>query len=162
MRGLRPRHLLVAALAATTLTGCGDDAPQAAEQDANERELESTAMHTVDQTVCRAEATPAPDATNAGFPSEWVFPPRTTVYDRENREGVGVILTAVSEAPFEDVLAFLNHDEVSAGFEITGGETEEDDAEADWNSAAYSGRWTIRKSGTCPGETVLQVFAAPR
>lgn len=160
----RLSSLLVGVLAAATLTACGagDDPAEGAEGQAVEHESDATGTEAVDQSVCRADATAATDATDAGFPEQWVFPPATTVYDREDREGVGVILTAVSETPFPDILDFLNHDEVRAGFEITKGETEEDDAEADWASADWTGRWTIRKSETCPGETVLQVFAAPR
>jgi hypothetical protein len=119
-------------------------------------------MESVDQTLCRDDVSAIPDASGDGFPSEWVFPPDTTVYDREDREGTGVILTAVSSAPFEDILDFLNEDAVAAGFKITSGETEENDAEADWSAEDYTGRWSIRKSATCPGETVLQVFAAPQ
>lgn len=155
--------LLIGAFTVASLTACGGGgSPEPTEGHAVEQESEATEVEAVDQSVCRADATAASDATAAGFPAEWAFPPATTVYDRENREGVGVILTAVSETPFQDILDFLNRDEVRAGFKITSGETEEDDAEANWTSADYTGRWTIRKSDACPGETVLQVFAAPR
>ena len=63
-----------------------------------------------------------------------MFPPDTTVYDVEDRDGTGVIVTAVSSAPFGDILDFLNHDAVDAGFRVTNGETEEHDAEANWTS----------------------------
>jgi hypothetical protein len=153
---------LVAALLVPALTGCGGGAgaPSAARD--TDTASGSPGIETVDQTICRADATAAPDATGKGFPSSWVFPPETTVYHREDRRGAGVILTAVTQTPFDDVLHFLNTDEVARGFAITDGETEEDDAEANWTSPGYVGRWTIRKSGTCPGETVLQVFAATR
>ena len=161
---MRRRHLrgaLVGVLAAAALTACGGSA-SGEKADRHERDSDAPELETVDQTMCRADATAVPDATSGDFPSAWTFPPQTTVYDREDREGTGVILTAVSEAPFQDILDFLNKDEVRAGFKITSGETEDDDAEANWTSADYTGRWTIRKSDTCPGETVLQVFAAPR
>ena len=56
---------------------------------------------------------------------------------------------------------YLNEDAVAAGFEITDGETEEHDAEANWTAGEHDGRWAIRESGTCPGETVIQVLAYP-
>jgi hypothetical protein len=156
----RPGLALVALLV-PALSACGGDgSPKSGGHESVDPDAPST--EAVDQTVCRADATAAPDATGSGFPTEWSFPPRTTVYHREDREGTGVILTAVSEAPFDAILHFLNTDEVAAGFAITDGETEENDAEANWTSDGYTGRWTIRKSATCPGETVVQVFAAPR
>jgi hypothetical protein len=152
------RSLVVTLIAAAGLSACGGGADSG--DPADNEPAEAAGTHAVDQTICRAEATAVPDASGAGFPAAWEFPPRTTVYDREDREGVGVILTAVSQTPFDQILDFLNEDMVAAGFKVTSGETEENDAEADWTSEDSSGRWTIRKSGTCPGETVLQVFAA--
>ena len=151
---------LVAALLFPALAGCDSNAGEPSGGRDTDATSGAPGIETVDQTICRADATPAPDATAEGFPSRWAFPPETTVYHREDRQGAGVILTAVTETPFDDVLHFLNTDEVSRGFTITDGETEEDDAEANWTSPGYAGRWAIRKSGTCPGETVLQVFAS--
>ncbi|GAB7003061.1 hypothetical protein JCM18899A_05320 [Nocardioides sp. AN3] len=47
----------------------------------------------------------------------------------------------------------------SAGFAITGGETEESDAEANWTGNGFTGRWATKRSATCPGETVLQLLS---
>jgi hypothetical protein len=38
---------------------------------------------------------------------------------------------------------------------------EEHDAEANWKSGEQTGRWVIRESAQCPGETVIQVLAGP-
>lgn len=114
-----------------------------------------------DRSVCQADAQQVGAPPADAFPAEWSFPPDTTLYDAEQRADVGTILTAVSSAPFDDVLEFLNTDAVDAGFEVVEGETEEDDAEASWSSTDFTGRWTIRKSGDCPGETVIQVLAVP-
>ena len=46
-----------------------------------------------------------------------------------------------------------------SGFRVTSGETEEDDAEADWTGHGFVGRWAIKKSATCPGETVIQLLS---
>ncbi len=113
-----------------------------------------------DEGVCTAEATRLVPPYSEGFPPDWPFPPDTVVYNAENRADTGVIVTAVSSTAFQEILDFMNDDVVSAGFEIERGETEENDAEAEWKSTDYSGRWAIRKSATCDGETVIQVFAA--
>ena len=155
-----------AVLATAGLTACGSDsgkgegdgdsaAERAAEEKSNE-ELEKAA----DQNVCLADAE-ALDAPYAdGFPEAFVFPPETTVYDVEDRGETGIIVTAISATPFQDILDFLNNDEVDAGFAITSGETEEHDAEANWKSGDQTGRWAIRESATCDGETTIQVLAS--
>lgn len=164
----RPVPARAAGLVAALLLGlpllaaCGGDSKaeepssESAREHAAEEELEAAA----DRSTCRADAE-AVDAPYAdGFPQAWVFPPDTTVYDVEDRDGTGVIVTGISSAPFADILDFLNHDAVDAGFTVTEGETEEHDAEANWRSGDQVGRWAIRESADCPGETVVQVFAA--
>ncbi len=94
------------------------------------------------------------------FPDAWPFPPGSVVYDVEDRGAQGTIVTAVSTAPFAAILAFLNHDVVARGFRVESGETEAHDAEAEWVGNAHRGRWAIRESAQCPGETVIQVLAA--
>jgi hypothetical protein len=135
----------------------------AAEKSAAEREeeRESGPGLAADRGTCRADATAIEQPYGEGFPEDWTFPPRTTAFSYEDAGEAGVVVTAVSSAPFERVLAYLNEDAVDAGFEITDGETEEHDAEASWTAGRYDGRWTIRESGTCPGETVIQVLAHP-
>ena len=54
----------------------------------------------------------------------------------------------------------MNHDVVAAGFHIEKGETEEHDAEAEWEGNGFHGRWAIRESAQCSGETVIQVLSA--
>jgi hypothetical protein len=96
-----------------------------------------------------------------GFPQDWRFPPQATAFGHEDAGDAGVVVTAVSSAPFEPVLGYLNEDAVDARSEITGGETEELDAEPSRTAGEYDGRRAIRESGTCPGETVIQVLAHP-
>ena len=139
------------------LVSCGDD-PGEDEPTAGEGAEMSGAA---DETTCRADARAVDEPYAGSFPAAWVFPPDTTVYHVEEQGSTGTIVTAVSEAPFDDILDFLNQEEVDAGFTITDGETEEDDAEANWTSEDHRGRWTIRKSADCPGETVIQVLAVP-
>ena len=106
-------------------------------------------------------ATAAPSPYGDGFPADWPFPEETTTYNVEDRGSDGTIVTAVSGADFADVLAFMNHDVVDAGYRIESGETEDHDAEAEWDGNGFRGRWSIRESAQCPGETVLQVLSAP-
>jgi hypothetical protein len=160
----RPTLALAAALLllAPGLAGCGGDSEA---ESSSEKAKEQTAEHELEQgadrSVCRADADPVDRPYGDGFPETWEFPADTTAYDVEDRGDTGVIVTAVSSASFQDILDFLNHDAVDAGFAVTEGETEEHDAEANWKSDEQTGRWAIRESADCPGETVIQVFAAP-
>jgi hypothetical protein len=156
----RALPVLAAGLVLTGLLGgCGSgDGGEGDGDSAAERASESATMQGADQTVCRADARPAADAVG-DLPSGWSFPPATTAYDVERRDGVGTIVTAVTATPFARVLDHLNHAE--RGVRITSGETEEDDAEASWTADGHTGRWAIRTSATCPGETVIQVLSSP-
>lgn len=118
-------------------------------------------MEPADQSICRADARAVEAPYADAFPTEWTFPADTTVYDMEERGSTGVIVTAVSTAPFAEILGFLNNEEEANGFMVTDGETEDNDAEAEWRSTDYTGRWTIQKSAACDGETVMQVLATP-
>jgi hypothetical protein len=150
-------------LASTGLTACGSDDDKSDESSKSEaeREREAGLEKAADQNTCVADAVALDEPYAEGFPDAFVFPPATTVYDAEDRDETGVIVTAVTSTPFQDVLDFLNKDEVAAGFAITEGETEEHDAEANWESDDQTGRWAIRESAQCPGETVIQVLASP-
>ncbi|MGN6577799.1 MAG: hypothetical protein ACTHKG_19170 [Nocardioides sp.] len=139
-----------AALVAGALSGC---------ESAEERQAEHDLAQAADQTTCRADASPAPTPYGDGFPEDWPFPPQTTVFHTEDRGADGTIVTAVSSAPFQDVLAFLNGPVADAGFEVEKGETEEHDAEAEWSGGGFRGRWAIRESAQCSGETVIQVLS---
>ena len=83
------------------------------------------------------------------------------MFHAEDRGADGTIVTGISTAPFEDVLAHMNGPVVDAGFTIEKGETEDHDAEAEWDGNGFRGRWAIRVSAQCPGETVVQVLSAP-
>ena len=136
--------------------GGGSSSTETSTEPSSAGELDQAA----DEGTCSSEATPL-DQSSYGdtFPSDWPFPPKTVVYGFEDRGSSGSIVTAVTATPFQDVLDFMNRDVVSAGFEIEQGETEEHDAEAEWRGTDFHGRWAIRESSTCPGETVIQVLA---
>lgn len=148
-----------AALLGVLLSGCGGSASSSDGEDGpGEREAEAALTEAADRTVCSSEAQPVADPAR-GLPPGWTFPADTTVYDVEDRSGVGTIVTAVSRSSFDAVLDHLNNAE--RGVEITSGETEEHDAEANWTAEDHSGRWTIRTSATCPGEILIQVLSTP-
>ena len=65
----------------------------------------------------------------------------------------------MTDTEFKDVLAALNGPAQKAGFQVTNGETEADDAEASWSGNGYTGRWAIKESASCPGETVIQLLS---
>jgi len=110
--------------------------------------------------TCTDQATPAARPYPAAFPSDWPFPSRTVVFNAEDRGSDGTIVTAVSATRFKEILRFMNHDVVDAGYKVKEGETEEHDAEAEWEGNGYRGRWAIRESSSCRGETVIQVLSA--
>lgn len=114
-----------------------------------------------DTTTCRGDAQPvAPSAYPSAFPADFPFPTRTVVYDVQDRGSDGVIASGVTDEPFKQVLADLNGPAQQAGYRVTTGETEEHDAEANWTGHGHHGRWAIRESPSCAGETVVQVLAA--
>jgi hypothetical protein len=143
----------VAAAAALLVlsAGCG-----AEDHDAESQSLGAAA----DLTTCYAGATAAATPYPAGFPPSYPFPKRTVVFGAEDRGANGTVVSAVSRIPFAQVLAFLNGPAAEAGFKVTTGETEEHDAEAEWTGNGFHGRWAIRESATCPGETTIQVLSA--
>ncbi len=142
--------LLTAAVA-----GCGESAAEKAAEKESEKSFEKAA----DRNVCATDASQV-DSVPTGFPEDFPFPAKTVVYDAEDRGEQGVILTGITTLPFSDVLDAMNGPAQDAGFKVTNGETEDHDAEANWTGNGYRGRWAIRESGTCDGETVVQVLAA--
>ncbi len=145
------RSTAVSLVLLLSLAACGADS-----ESEQEREHEGLSA-AADRSTCVAQADQVtlPD----GFPADFPFPDRTVVYHVEDRGDAGMIATGVTGLPFKQVLAALNGPAQHAGFEVTDGETEEHDAEANWQGNGYRGRWAIRKSGSCAGETVVQVLA---
>lgn len=154
----RTASLLAATAVVAALTGgCGGGA---ASGDKGAGHDPDAAAKAVDTKTCRADAKPvAPSAYPAAFPAAFPFPGRTVVYDVEDRGADGVVATGVTDEPFKQVLADLNGTAQQAGYKVTSGETEDHDAEANWTGRGHHGRWAIRESATCSGETVVQVLA---
>jgi len=157
-RGSKAALLVTAALLASTLSACEGGSASGEDRDKDKEGIAAGAA--ADVSTCKDEAKAAPTPYPSGFPSDWPFPPQSVVFNAEDRGSDGTIVTAVSSAPFEDVRAFMNEDVTAKGFEVEDGETEEHDAEAEWKGNGYHGRWAIRESATCSGETVVQVLSA--
>jgi len=148
--------LAAAALLVSTLGACGGTSEAEKEREAKAKEGFSAAA---DMKTCTKDAKAVSKPYGSSFPKQWPFPQQSVVFNAEDRSGAGTIVTAVSSAPFKQVLDFMNKDVVAAGFTIKDGETEAHDAEAEWTGNGYSGRWAIRESASCPGDTVLQVLS---
>jgi hypothetical protein len=151
--GRRPALLPAVAVAALLVAGCSEADGEAPAGDPDSGEHAEAA----DTSTCVADATPV-GSTPDGYPADFPMPDGTVVFAVEDRGEDGVIATGVTRSPFEDVLAAMNAAE-KAGFRVTSGETEDDDAEANWTGNGYVGRWAIKKSATCPGETVVQLLS---
>jgi hypothetical protein len=147
------------AVAAVVLlaAGCGGHGSTAKDTDKDKGgEFERAA----DRNTCLADAKQVSHLP-AAFPQRFPFPQKTVVYSAQDRGTEGVIATGVTSLPFQQVLASLNGPAQEAGYKVTDGETEAHDAEANWAGNGYRGRWAIRESASCPGETVVQVLALP-
>jgi hypothetical protein len=130
-------------------TACGNH--QASDPDTDQL---STAA---DTSTCVDDATTVSSFPD-GYPQDFPMPKGTVVFHVEDRGQDGVIATGVTATPFDDVLKALN-DAKQAGFAVTSGETEDNDAEANWTGHGYLGRWAIKKSASCPDQTVIQLLS---
>jgi hypothetical protein len=148
---------VIAVVGALGLAGCGSDS--STQESDKEKAAEGSFSPGEDAQTCSADATALDTPYAESFPTDWPFPPKTVVYDAEDRGDAGTVVTAISAASFKDILDYMNNDVVDAGFEIESGETEEHDAEAEWRGTDFHGRWAIRVSSACPGETSIQVLA---
>lgn len=149
-----------AVLLGASMAGCGGSDGRGGHPDKDGGNIGGGAA--ADVSTCTDEASPAATPYPSGFPSDWPFPPGTVVFHAEDRGSDGTIVTGVSATKFKAILRFMNHDVADAGYDVEEGETEEHDAEAQWQGNGYRGRWAIRESSSCPGETVIQVLSAKR
>ena len=148
---MTPRTMAVPLASALLLlaTACGNH--EASDPDADQL---STAA---DTSTCVDDATPVASFPD-GYPQDFPMPKGTVVYHVEDRGQDGVIATGVTATPFDDVLKAMNNAK-QVVFAVTSGETEENDAEANWTGNGYLGRWAIKKSASCPDQTVIQLLS---
>ena len=151
-RAARPVAGGAAAVLLLLLTACGGGG----ESDSADPDADGLAS-AADTTTCVNDAHPV-TSTPDGYPTSFPLPDGTVLFHVEDRGQDGVIATGVTGTPFDDVLASMNAS-TKSGFKVTSGETEEDDAEANWTGQGFTGRWAIKKSASCPGETVIQLLS---
>jgi hypothetical protein len=96
-----------------------------------------------------------------GFPAAFPLPSNSVVIGSEQRSENRVIVTAISPDPEKDVLSFLQRELPKAGYTLSNGEVESGDAESDWSTTGWRGRWAIREIPGCAKDTVVTVLAAP-
>lgn len=147
-----PGAVGAAAVLLLVLTACGGEGGAgAADPDSG------GATSAADTATCVKDAHPV-TSTPDGYPTSFPLPDGTVMFHVEDRGPDGVIATGVTGTPFDEVLTSMNA-ATKSGFTVTSGETEEDDAEANWTGQGFTGRWTIKKSASCPGETVVQLLS---
>jgi hypothetical protein len=143
------RRPLVAAVLLLPATACSSHA--SGTPDANQ------VTAAADTSICVDDATTVSSFPD-DYPQDFPMPTGTVVYHVEDRGQDGVIATGITATPFDAVLEAMNNAK-HAGFTVTTGETEDDDAEANWTGHGYLGRWAIKKSASCPDQTVIQLLA---
>jgi hypothetical protein len=116
----------------------------------------------VSSAVCAKDAAAKQVSLPSGFPADFPLPPGTIVYSADNRGQDGIVVTGVTATPFKSVLSALQSGLPAHGYTPKEGETEPHDAESNWTSAGYDGRWAIREIPQCSGETLVNVVARAR
>jgi hypothetical protein len=164
-RSARLRAAGVLLALAAGLTGCGESSPEAdVDVGAGEDPGEGAEQQGTPQTVdCPADAT-AVDLP-ADFPAP--LPEGTVVVAVEMRDEDRTVVTGVVPRSQPDVLVELQDTYAAAGIELTEGETEERDAESNFegrtsDGQAFVGRWGIQALSDCdPAATRIDVVTQP-
>jgi hypothetical protein len=166
--GLPAAALLLAAL----LRGCGDDGGAAAGsgstargEAAGEEGPGEEGEEEGGERVGTPESVDCPDeATAVELPSDFPapLPEGTVVVAVEHRSDDRTVVTGVVPAAEPDVLEELQQAYPDAGLTLTEGETEERDAESNFEGDGLVGRWGIREVDGCdPAATRIDVVVRP-
>jgi hypothetical protein len=153
-RASRGRTALPAALLAVqlagSLSGCGGGAEGAAAESSG-----PAGEHADGERAGTPQTVDCPaDATAVDLPEEFAapLPEGTVVLDVQQRDGGRTVVTGVVPAGQKDVLAELQRAYPAAGLTLTEGETEERDAESNFEGDGVEGRWGIRELPDCSPE----------
>jgi hypothetical protein len=141
----------VAAAFTMVLASCESEAEKEKEKD--QAKLKASASTAVCAKDAKAVALPN------GFPTAFPLPAGTVVTSAEDRGSSGLVVQGVTATGFKDVLKGLQTDLPAKGFTPKNGETEPRDAESDWSSTDYDGRWAIRELSQCGSQTLVSVVA---
>ena len=139
------------ATALILVAGCESAAEKEKEKD--QAKLKASASTAVCAKDAKAVQPPA------GFPSAFPLPAGMVVTSAEDRGSAGLVISGVTATGFKDVLKGLQTDLPAKGFTPKNGEIEPRDAESDWSSAEYDGRWAIRELSQCGNQTLVSVVA---
>jgi hypothetical protein len=134
-----------------TLVACGSENKDA--------DADQGSPANVASAVCSKDAVAKQVSLPDGFPADFPLPPGTILYSVDNRGADGIVVTGVTATSFKAVLSALQTDLPAHGYTPKEGETEPHDAESNWTSAGYDGRWAIREIPQCSGETLVNVVA---
>jgi hypothetical protein len=133
---------------AVLLTGCDEKGVGEA----------SKGIGTVQSVDCPAKAKPVDLPSDVTAP----LPDGTVVVDVRHGSEHRTVVTAVVPAAEKDVLAALQQAYPAAGLTLTEGETEEHDAESNFEGNRTKGRWAIRELADCsPTATRIDLVVAP-
>lgn len=132
------------------VAGCGSE---------SDKDADKGSPVNVASAVCAKDAPAKQVGLPSGFPSDFPLPPGTVVFSADNRGQDGIVVTGVTSTPFKSVLAALQSQLPAHGYTPKEGETEPHDAESNWTSASFDGRWAIREIPQCAGDTLVNVLA---
>ncbi len=155
-------RVAVLVAAAVLCAGCGSSGGRVTAAGTDPDRATGPVADDLATTVCSPRAASHAARPPAGFPTDFPLPPGTVVTAGDDRGSAGLVVTGITGRPFAEVLAALQHDLPARGYTPDHGETEPRDAESDWTSAGFTGRWAIREVPSCPGDTTVSVVARPR
>lgn len=110
--------------------------------------------------LCARDATAKKLALPSGFPADFPLPAGTVVTAVDDRgDKDGIVVTGVTPTAFARVLKGLQADLPAKGYTPSEGEVEPHDAESNWTSKRFTGRWAIRELTACGGDVTVSVVA---
>ena len=144
---MRLAAVVIAAAAVIGLGACGGD------------DDKDSAAGTTTIPVCTAKA-PGVDRPDS-FPDDLPLPTSFVATGADERSEGRVVLDGVTTDDFTTTLHFLQQELPKAGYRLTEGEVEEDDAESNFSGHGMKGRWAIRVADGCGDRTTLSVVVQP-
>lgn len=145
---------LLAVAGAVLMVGAGCSSSGTSDPDAGKNAATAT--------TCVKDATGKKVTRPDRFPNTFPLPAGTVLTGSEDRGKDGVVITGVTGTDFAAVLRGLQTQLPAKAFTPSEGEVEPHDAESNWASAGYTGRWAIRELERCAGDVSVQVVARPK
>jgi hypothetical protein len=138
-------------LSVAPLAACGNDSGGTGATASTAGESDAGASKGAEQSgTPQTVACPA-DAKKVDLPKDFPapLPEGAVVVAVQKRDDGRTVVTAVVPSAEHDVLADLQGAYSDAGLTLTGGETEERDAESNFTGDGVTGRWGIRELSDC-------------